>query len=125
MNIVSHAASQAPGNSLNSAAERSATVRDTGTIAPQSGNSDSTSVATENAQLTVQEVAETVEALNSVMQQMQRGISFKVDDQSGRSIIQVIDRDSGDVIKQMPSQDLLKLINHMQEMQSILFDETV
>jgi flagellar protein FlaG len=110
---------------MNNAAERSTTLRDTGIIAPQSGNSDSTSVATENVQLTVQEVAETVEALNSVMQQMQRGISFQVDDQSGRSVIQVIDRDSGDVIKQMPSEDLLKLINHMQEMQNILFDEIV
>jgi flagellar protein FlaG len=59
------------------------------------------------------------------MQQMQRGISFQVDDQSGRQVIQVIDRDSGDVIKQMPSVDLLKLINHMQEMQNILFDEVV
>jgi uncharacterized FlaG/YvyC family protein len=37
----------------------------------------------------------------------------------------LIDRDSGDVIKQMPSEDLLKLINHMQEMQNILFDEIV
>jgi flagellar protein FlaG len=110
---------------MNNAAERSTTLRDTGIIAPQSGNSDSTSVATENVQLTVQEVAETVEALNSVMQQMQRGISFQVDDQSGRSVIQVIDRDSGNVIKQMPSEDLLKLINHMQEMQNILFDEIV
>ena len=125
MNIISPATSQAPGSPINNAAERSTTLRDTGIIAPQSGNSDSTSVATENIQLTVQEVAETVEALNSVMQQMQRGISFQVDDQSGRSVIQVIDRDSGDVIKQMPSEDLLKLINHMQEMQNILFDEIV
>jgi flagellar protein FlaG len=125
MNIISPAASQTPGSSLNNVAERSTTLRDTGTIAPQSGNSDSTSVATENAQLTVQEVAETVGALNNVMQQMQRGISFQVDEKSGRSVIQVIDRDSGDVIKQMPSQDLLKLIDHMQEMQSLLFDETV
>lgn len=125
MNFISPAASQAPGSSLNNAAERSTTLRDTSTIAPQSGNSNSTAIATENAQLTVQEAAETLEALNSVMQQMQRGISFQMDEKSGRSIIQVIDRDSGDVIKQMPSQDLLKLINHMQEMQSLLFDETV
>lgn len=125
MNIISPASAQAPGGSVNSAAERSAPARDSGTIAPQSSNSDSTAVATENTQLTVQEVSETVEALNSVMQQMERGISFQVDDQSGRQVIQVIDRDSGDVIKQMPSEDLLKLINHMQEMQNILFDEVV
>lgn len=125
MNFISPAASQSTSALSNNAADRSTTVRDTGTIAPQSGNSNSTAVATENAQLTVQEAAETLEALNSVMQQMQRGISFQMDEKSGRSIIQVIDRDSGDVIKQMPSQDLLKLINHMQEMQSLLFDETV
>ncbi|WP_020681774.1 flagellar protein FlaG [Marinobacterium rhizophilum] len=125
MNFISPAASQSTSASSNYAADRSATVRDTGTITPQSGNSNSTAVATENAQLTVQEAAETLEALNNVMQQMQRGISFQMDENSGRSVIQVIDRDSGDVIKQMPSQDLLKLINHMQEMQSLLFDETV
>nr|WP_067287935.1 flagellar protein FlaG [Marinobacterium profundum] len=125
MNIISPASTQATGSSPGNAAERNLSARDTSTIAPQSSNSNSTAVATENAQLTVQEVSETVEALNSVMQQMERGISFHVDDQSGRQVIQVIDRDSGDVLKQMPSEDLLKLISHMQEMQSILFDETV
>lgn len=51
--------------------------------------------------------------LNDLLQQHQHHLAFSVDDDSGRSIIKVIDTASGDVIRQMPSESWLKLAQEL------------
>ena len=77
----------------------------------------------ETPQLTVQEMEETVQAMNEMMKSLSRGLNFQVDDDNGRTIIKVIDRETQDLIKQFPSEELVKLITSMQNMQNILFDD--
>lgn len=77
----------------------------------------------ETPQLTVQEIEETVQTMNDAMQAFSRGLNFQVDEDNGRTIIKVIDRETKDLIKQFPSEDLIKLITSMKNMQSILFDD--
>lgn len=77
----------------------------------------------ENPQLTVKELEQTVEAMNDVMSSLARGLNFQIDDDNGRTIIKVIDKETKDLIKQFPSEDLVKLITSMKNMQSILFDD--
>mgnify|MGYP001774319540 CR=1 FL=1 len=101
----------------------SETVGENAKIPAKSESSTITEVANENAQLTVEEVEQTVEALNEVMTLLERGINFEVDRDMDRTIIKVVDRETDEVIKQIPSEDLLKVIDHMQEMQHLLFDD--
>jgi len=82
-------------------------------------------VANENPSLTVEEVDYAVNVLNDVMTTINRSLNFKVDQSSGRTVISIIDRDTDEVIKQIPSEDMLKLINTMQELQSLLAGEDV
>jgi len=82
-------------------------------------------VANENPSLTVEEVDYAVNVLNHVMTTINRSLNFKVDQSSGRTVISIIDRDTDEVIKQIPSEDMLKLINTMQELQSLLAGEDV
>ncbi|MBU2925308.1 flagellar protein FlaG [Colwellia sp. 4_MG-2023] len=64
-----------------------------------------------------------VEQLDKVAQQLQdfigdlnRNIKFVVDEDSGRDVIKVIDKTSGDLIKQYPSEEVLTLVSKLSEM---------
>jgi flagellar protein FlaG len=110
-------------NSSTGAVQREQSVTQANTVKASSENTNTTEVANENAQLTVQEVEQTVESLNNAMTLLERGINFEIDRDHERTIIKVVDRENDTVIKQIPSEDLLKLIDHMQEMQALLFEE--
>lgn len=65
----------------------------------------------------------TVEQLDKVAQQLQdfvgdlnRNIEFSVDEDSGRDVIKVIDKDSGDILKQYPSEEVLTLVSKLSDM---------
>jgi flagellar protein FlaG len=48
------------------------------------------------------DMAELAKALNVASQSIGRDLRFEVDMESGRSVIQVLDRDTGEVIRQIP-----------------------
>ncbi|NVK43063.1 MAG: flagellar protein FlaG [Oceanospirillaceae bacterium] len=96
-----------------------------GVIEPKSGNSFRQTVSNENASLSVEETEHIVESLNNAAQMQQRNLNFRIDDNNGRTVIKVIDSQTDDVIKQIPSEEVMTLVNHMQDMQSLLFDDEV
>lgn len=110
-------------SSTSAAAERGPAGN--GVVVPKGNNSFRQAVANENVSLTIEELEQTVESLNTAMQMLRRGLNFRIDDDNGRTIIQVIDKATDNVIKQIPSEDMITLVDHMQEMQSLLFDEQV
>ncbi|MES2719409.1 MAG: flagellar protein FlaG [Pseudomonadota bacterium] len=57
--------------------------------------------------------AEQVDGLNKLLQVHQQHLSFSVDESSGVSVLRVIDSDSGDLIRQMPSESWLKLAREL------------
>jgi flagellar protein FlaG len=42
-------------------------------------------------------------------------LEFSVDEDSGRDVIKVIDKKSGDIIKQYPSEEVLSLVSKLSE----------
>ena len=50
-----------------------------------------------------------------------RNIQFQLDDDSGRMVVKVTEATSGDVIRQMPSEEALRLAENMAEIRSVLF----
>ncbi|MBH0003118.1 flagellar protein FlaG [Pseudoalteromonas sp. SWYJZ12] len=63
--------------------------------------------------------------LQDFMGEMNRSLQFKVDEDSGRDVIKVLDKDSGEVIKQYPSEEVLSLVSKLSESAGILIDQTV
>ncbi|MEA1899942.1 MAG: flagellar protein FlaG [Thermodesulfobacteriota bacterium] len=53
------------------------------------------------------------------------GLEFSMHEESGRSIIKVVEKDTGDLIRQIPPDDVLDLIIRMGDVLGILFDERV
>jgi flagellar protein FlaG len=50
------------------------------------------------------------------VQNVQRNLNFSVDEASGQTVVKVIDSDSEEVIRQIPSEEMLTLARHLAEM---------
>lgn len=63
-----------------------------------------------------QEKIETAVAqMNEYIQSTQRDIEFNVDDTLGRTIVSVVDRESQEVIRQIPDEKFLKMARQLKE----------
>lgn len=58
--------------------------------------------------------------LTATMSMMRKGLQFRVDEQDGMPVVSVIDVDSGDLIRQIPSQEALDLAEKMSEIAGLL-----
>lgn len=62
-----------------------------------------------------------VQAFKSLVQDIQRNLDFSVDDSSGQIVVKVIDGESGQLVRQIPSEELLRLSERLEDMRSLLF----
>jgi len=62
-------------------------------------------------------IEKTVSEINEIVRNVQRDLAFNVDKESGRTVIRVIDSESGELIRQIPSEDLLALATHLRDFQ--------
>lgn len=69
------------------------------------------------------ELDQAVEELNNVVQNIRRELNFSVDKDSGRTVIRVTDSATQEVIREIPSEEVLNLIAHLKEFDSGLFKE--
>lgn len=72
---------------------------------------------------TLQEVIELSEKLNENVQRIQRDLNFTVDENLGEIVVKVIDRSTQEIIRQIPSEEMLTLSRNIEEVNSLLFDK--
>jgi len=63
----------------------------------------------------VKEIDDAVNEINSHFQATHREIQFAVDEGSGRTVIKVMDMDTKEMIRQIPSEEVLKFANMLEE----------
>ncbi|WP_137805372.1 flagellar protein FlaG [Pseudomonas sp. G(2018)] len=63
--------------------------------------------------------------IQEFVQAAQRNLDFSIDDSTGRVVVKVIATDTGDVIRQIPSETALKLAQSLSNASSLLFDDKV
>lgn len=61
-------------------------------------------------------IAELNSRLEPISQNIQRGLRFQIDDITGNTVISVIDRDTDETIRQIPSEEMLNLSRRLKEM---------
>ncbi|MFQ3235291.1 MAG: flagellar protein FlaG [Paraglaciecola sp.] len=74
----------------------------------------------QNSDALEETVDEALTHINDFVQSKNRQLNFSVDEDSGRQVIKVTDAGSGDVIRQIPTPEVLKLSARIQELQSDL-----
>jgi len=54
---------------------------------------------------------------NSILQATNRNLEFQVDDSTKKVVVKIVDSKSGDVVRQIPSEDMLAFIKRMQDLE--------
>ena len=62
-----------------------------------------------------------VQAIEKFVQSVKRNLEFSIDEGTGKVVVKVIASDSGEVIRQIPNEEVLKLANSLNDASSLLF----
>jgi len=65
------------------------------------------------------DVQQAVSRLNDYVQSLRRDIQFSVDKSSGDTVIRVVDSNSGETIRQMPSEEMLAIAHNLENAQGL------
>lgn len=68
-----------------------------------------------DVELSQQGLEKVVSQLNAYIQNTQRDVDFSVDNSTGRVVVRVIDSESEEVIRQIPSEEMLAISRHLLE----------
>jgi len=68
-------------------------------------------------------VAKAAEQLQSFVQSMGRNLSFSVDEVSGYNVVRVVNPETGELIRQLPSEELLKISRDFQRLNNALVSQ--
>ncbi|WP_426358513.1 flagellar protein FlaG [Pseudocolwellia sp. HL-MZ19] len=79
----------------------------------------------EPANITVKQLEMVAQQLQEFVGGMNKGLEFLVDKDSGRDVIKVIDKTSGDILKQYPSEEVLSLVSKLSEATGSFVNEEV
>lgn len=72
---------------------------------------------------TEQNLEQLVNDLNSEIKPLNTNIAFSLDDDTGEMVVTVKDSTSGEVIRQIPSEEAMELMAKMREVNGIIFDK--
>lgn len=70
-------------------------------------------------------IEEAVEVLNDALSRKHTSAQIRRDDQLNRFLVTIKDKESGEVVREVPPEALLKFARNLEELKGILFDETL
>ena len=68
--------------------------------------------------VSAEQIENTVLKLNEFVQTSSRELNFSVDEGSNKQIVKVTDSESGEIIRQIPSEEILRLSERLQDLQT-------
>ncbi|MBD8709353.1 MULTISPECIES: flagellar protein FlaG [unclassified Pseudomonas] len=72
-----------------------------------------------------EELEAAVKQMEKFFQSVHRNLEFSIDDKSGKVVVKVIATETGEVVRQLPSAEALKLADSLKNANSLLFDAKV
>ena len=68
---------------------------------------------------------EAVESLQAFAKSSHRNLDFSIDEDSGQTVVKVVASDTGEVIRQIPTEVALKLARNLKDADGLLFNDKV
>ena len=68
-------------------------------------------------------IHEAMEALNAAVKKVPTALHFSRDDSSRRFVVQVTDTNTGEVIRKLPGEAVLRMSQQLDSLKGVLFDE--
>jgi flagellar protein FlaG len=75
-----------------------------------------------DAVVSQQRLSEALESINKAMREQSANLEFSVDGESDRTIVRVVDLETKEVIRQVPTKEALEIAKAIDRMQSLLVD---
>jgi len=106
---------------LKQAASSSASTKQTENQASEQKSEDPGN----SAKLTKKDVEEMVEALEDFANTVQTRLNFTIDDGTEDVVVKIMDKETDEIIKQFPAEEILELREKMQDLSGFLFSTNV
>jgi len=71
------------------------------------------------------ELENVVHEINNMMVTVQRDLNFSIDENSGRKVISVYEKGTDKLIRQLPSEEALKILDNLEQLKGLLFKTDV
>jgi len=62
----------------------------------------------------------TVDSVNRYLKSIDQGVQFEIDEESGVTIVRVVDRETDQVIRQLPSEEMLAVARALEDLTGLL-----
>lgn len=102
-------------NGLQSSAETETKRQDVAAVTGKTLPPETTPAKETTQEVSAEKVKEVVEQLNKHAQAINRDLHFSVDDDSGRTVIKVVNSDTAELVRQIPSEEVLRLSETIRE----------
>lgn len=82
--------------------------------------SDGHSQCEQSQKPSFEQLQELTAKMTDMMSVMRKGLAFRIDDVSGQQVVSVLDEGSGELIRQIPTEEALELAEKMAEVSGLL-----
>lgn len=72
-----------------------------------------------------EQVHHAAEAINRQLQAVAPNLRFSVDEDTGKTVVRVVDTDTGEIIRQVPTEEVLAISRSIDRLQGLLFHQEV
>ena len=69
------------------------------------------------------EIRKAVAAINEAVKKVPTSLDFSVDEASKRFVVQVTDKNTGELIRQLPGDAVLRIARQLESMKGVVFDQ--
>lgn len=83
------------------------------------GRFDQTKVADA---LSVENIEKALESINGALKNANNSLRFQIDNSVSQPIISVVDQDSGEILRQYPSEEVVRISRNIDSLRGVLFD---
>ena len=80
---------------------------------------ESTDASNKNAAITRAELDKAVDYANETGKLLKRKLNFTIDDTTDRIVVRVVDEESGEVIRQVPATEMLRISAHLKQLREM------
>jgi len=87
--------------------------------ARQEVNSHSVSGDRNKGKVSKEELSNAVDNSNEIGQLLNRKLNFDIDESTEKVVVKVIDEESGDVVRQVPPKEMLRIAAHLQKLKDM------
>ncbi|GAB4057591.1 flagellar protein FlaG [Uliginosibacterium sediminicola] len=122
-------------SSVSNTPSKTSNVREVGTVAAVASTATTstntlTSVQTDSvssaaAQPTREQIDQAMGEVRKVLAPVARNLQFSIDDETGRTVVKVMDSSTNEVIRQIPSEELLAMTRSMDKLSGLFVKQKV